>query len=387
MEAIHFGAGNIGRGFIGILLKNSNYDITFVDLNKEIIDSLKTDGKYTIYYMDEEGSSDTVSGVKGLHAHYDQQLVIESLVNCDLITTSLGQDNLKYIAQNIIEAIKLRYQKSSEKKLDIIACENGLKVSSFFKQLIYEKLTTELQQYADKYIGFVDCTVDRIVPNQVNDNVCDVRVEPGFEWVLSQPQVKVNNNIHDAQYTDDLAYYNKRKLLTVNLTHSLIGYIGYALGNTYVHETIADVEVEKFVLSVLEDIRNALVIEFGVEPSVQDQYALKTIGRFKNDKIVDELTRVARNPMTKLGNNERYISPLCTLIENNVDCFNLCTAIAYALAYSNPEEPQSIEIHSLIDELGIEQAIVQITGLKNEQVINKIASQYILINENKVATS
>lgn len=380
MQAIHFGAGNIGRGFIGILLKNSNYDITFVDLNKDIIDDIKLNGKFSVIYLDEANSFDLVDNVKGLHGIDDLEQVIEAISSTDLITTSLGQDNLKYITANIVAGIKARIEVGTSNKLDIIACENGLQVSSFFKQLVYAELTEEEQAYCDEHIGFVDCTVDRIVPNQTNENICDVRVEPSFEWVLKSNQVKANFDIKDAQYTEELAYYNKRKLLTVNLTHSLIGYVGSAEGYEYVHEAIANPAIEHFVEQVLTDIRNALVIEFGVEADVQDSYALKTVNRFKNDKIVDELSRVARNPLTKLSDGERYISPLKVLIDNGGSYNALCQAVAYGLSYNNPQEPQAVEIKTLITEKGIEVAVKQITGLEDDHAIKVITETYNQIN-------
>lgn len=380
MQAIHFGAGNIGRGFIGILLKNSNYDITFVDLNKYIIDDIKQNGEFSVIYLDEDNSSDLVDNVKGLHGIDDLGQVIETIGSTDLITTSLGQDNLKYITANIVAGIKARIDAGTSKNLDIIACENGLQVSSFFKQLVYAELTEEEQAYCDEHIGFVDCTVDRIVPNQTNENICDVRVEPSFEWVLKSNQVKANFDIEKAQYTEELAYYNKRKLLTVNLTHSLIGYVGSAEGYEFVHEAIANPAIEHFVGQVLTDIRNALVIEFGVEADVQDSYALKTVNRFKNDKIVDELSRVARNPLTKLSDGERYISPLKVLIDNGGSYDALCQAVAYGLSYDNPQEPQAVEIKTLIAEKGLEVAIKQITGLEDDHAIKVITETYNQIN-------
>ncbi len=180
------GEQNEGRerewGWRGILLKNSNYDITFVDLNKDIIDDIKLNGKFSVIYLDEDNSSDLVDNVKGLHGIDDLGQVIEAIGSTDLITTSLGQDNLKYITANIVAGIRARIEAGISKNLDIIACENGLQVSSFFKQLVYAELTEEEQTYCDEHIGFVDCTVDRIVPNQTNENICDVRVTITINW-------------------------------------------------------------------------------------------------------------------------------------------------------------------------------------------------------------
>ena len=53
MRAIHFGAGNIGRGFIGAVLQDAGYFVTFADVNQDLIDKLRSSDGYDLVELGE----------------------------------------------------------------------------------------------------------------------------------------------------------------------------------------------------------------------------------------------------------------------------------------------------------------------------------------------
>ena len=65
-RAIQFGAGNIGRGFIGAVLSEAGYHVVFADVNMEVIDRINKDGAYTVHIMDVE-SRDHHHGRRAAH--------------------------------------------------------------------------------------------------------------------------------------------------------------------------------------------------------------------------------------------------------------------------------------------------------------------------------
>ena len=62
MKALHFGAGNIGRGFIGKLLADAGIQLTFADVNQVVLDALNARHSYQVHVVGETEQVDTVSG-------------------------------------------------------------------------------------------------------------------------------------------------------------------------------------------------------------------------------------------------------------------------------------------------------------------------------------
>lgn len=87
-KAIQFGAGNIGRGFIGSLLSKAGYHVVFADVNTEIIDKINKDKEYTIHVMDTVCSEEKVNDISGVISINNE--IYKEIVEAEIITTAVG---------------------------------------------------------------------------------------------------------------------------------------------------------------------------------------------------------------------------------------------------------------------------------------------------------
>ena len=163
MLAVHFGAGNIGRGFIGQLLHESGYDIVFVDVRDDVVDELKKKGRYEVILANEAEEHIPVDRVTALHSARDADEVTERLTEADLITTAVGPSVLPIIAPAIAEGLVQR-ARSEGAPVNVIACENMVGASQALKGYVMEHVPGELSGPVEGIVGFPNAAVDRIVP-------------------------------------------------------------------------------------------------------------------------------------------------------------------------------------------------------------------------------
>ena len=163
MRAVHFGAGNIGRGFIGQLLHESGYDITFVDVRDDVVDALKTEGRYEVILADEGEEHIPVDRVTALHSGGDAEEVTKRLAEADLVTTAVGPSVLPVIASAIAKGLLERVRLGGA-PVNVIACENMVGASQALRGFVMEHVPAACAESVEEIAGFPNAAVDRIVP-------------------------------------------------------------------------------------------------------------------------------------------------------------------------------------------------------------------------------
>lgn len=359
MKAVHFGAGNIGRGFVGLILHNAGYEVVFADVNAELIDALATTPSYLVREVGVGAKTSTVDNYRALNSASHLDAVVAEISTADVVTTAVGPNILRFVAPAIAAGLEAR--DTSLAPLAVMACENAINATDILKSEVESALA---DASAIERSVFANTAVDRIVPGQPEGAGLDVTVESFFEWAVESPAFGGNvPNIPDAHFVTDLAPYIERKLFTVNTGHATAAYNGFVAGASSLSEALAIPEVMAAVRAVLAETKELLVAKHGFEPEVQQQYIETNLLRFANPELSDTVDRVGRQPLRKLSRHERFVGPAAELAERGLSSTALVATIGATLRFDVPEDPQSVELAALLGGLPARDFVVQVTGL------------------------
>lgn len=375
-KAIQFGAGNIGRGFIGYLLHNSGYHVVFADVAENIITEINKVGEYTIFVKDTNLEELKVNNISGVISINDE--IYPEIEEADIITTSVGPVVLGRIAPTIAEGIRRRFKNGNTNYLNIIACENAVYASHILKEEVYKNLDDSEKEYATKFVGFPNCSVDRIVPPSKNEKLLDVTVEAFYEWNVEKDGfVGEIPNIEGMNLADNLLAYIERKLFTLNTGHAITAYLGVINKIDTIDKSIAVDEIREIVEKAMNESGNGLVKKFSFDAETHKKYIAKILNRFTNPYLNDDVTRVGREPLRKLSPTDRLVKPLLTAVEYGYSVDNLILGIGAALNYYSESDAQSIELRNLIESKGIKGAVKEITKIEDEKLLSDIEAAYL----------
>ncbi len=297
--AIHFGAGNIGRGFIAPVLQDNGYKIIFVDVDSSLISKLNSTNKYHVSNFLNSKDDILVNNFSGIELNNLKDLE-SALSKADLISTSVGPNHLLSVIESVVNV-------EFEKNPSFIAFENKYRASS----TTFKEAKVEIEK-----LNIIDAVVDKIVPPQRTESL-DVTVEEFGSIVLEDQPIKPLEPSEVVSYGD----YEKefiKKLWILNGLHLKLAYFGLANNKQFMHELFDDDKNIDFSRKAVNSLGEAYLL-FDKDITSIDIYKETILNRFAAPEVKDDLLRVARNPMIKFNKLERFHAPLDLLIKNNIN--------------------------------------------------------------------
>lgn len=380
-KALVFGAGNIGRGFLGYLLGKSQYHVTFVDVDTKTIQELNTHRSYPVITVSTLGQQEEwIRDVSGLDIKNEEALT-HAVVEADIIMTAVGKLALNAVSKPLCAALWARIQRRSAEQLPIVvvACENIEENTAYLKQLLFAHLTPDQRQTMEKYISFPNCVVDRIVPNMehaTHHAPLTVCVEDYYQLAIDcQGLIEPFPSIAGIQLASNLHALLDQKLFTLNMGHAVVGYYGYIKGYEHIHSAMQDSEIRALLDGALAEVEHALTTAHPtISVQAQRSYAEQVVQRFLNPYLKDQVVRVTRQPLRKLGPQDRLISPARLLAaQGGVPAF-LATGIAAALRFDYPQDIQATDLKQRLREQGIGPVLAEASQLPTGSMLSQLVS-------------
>lgn len=387
MKAVHFGAGNIGRGFIGHMLSASDYEVCFVARNPKKISMLQKRKEYPITLANRDQDTTIVNNVTAINVG-EQERVAEHIASADLITTAVGVSALEDIAEPIAKGIHLRMQQRNPAPLHIIACENAIGGSTRLKKRIYPLLDEQTRQKAERYVAFPNAAVDRIVPAQDHQDPLQVTVEPFYEWVVHRPALLDGfKKIKGVHYVDSLEPYIERKMFTVNTGHCVAAYFGYLEGFKTIRQVMSHKPLREKIRHVMEETGAMLIQKHGFDPQKHSRYIDTILERFANPNLTDQVTRVRSSPLRKLSPYDRLVRPAMQASEFGIAIPHLTSAMAAAMLFNYERDEEAMKLQHMIREDGVSAFIREHMGIPDAHPVHgQVVARYEDIKGRKEAT-
>ncbi len=374
-KALMYGAGSIGRGFIGPLFSSCGCRVCFVDVDRDLVERLNIDTGYEITIA-EYGGYET-RAIKNVYAidGTDSSAVSREIAGCDIMSTAVGVNILPKIAKTIAEGLDIRAS-LSKKPLDIIDCENIANSGGFLKSLV--KPLVKNKEYLEESIGFASSSVGRMVPLPPESHKSKIVVEPYNRLPVDGESLKTDvSKIENIIPVTPFAIEEYKNYFMHNMSHAIVAYMGYLEGYEFIWEAVRDNRIRKIVSGALEESIKAISSEFTVSETELKEYANDLLKRYSNAFLKDTVARVGRDPKRKLSRNDRLAGAALFCLEKGIMPHNIIYGIAAAFKFDAADDISAPEVSDYVAENGMEKAVAVFTGIKRESpLFNQIIKTY-----------
>lgn len=387
---VQFGAGNIGRSFIGRQFSEAGFEVVFVDVDVNLIAALNSRQSYSVVVK----QNDVPDIVREVHhvravAGSDSEAVVRELVNAEFAATSVGLRALTAVFPVLAKGLLAR-RDAGRPALDVIIAENLRSGATLFREGLAPLLPSGFNLASR--LGLVETSIGKMVPLMPAEAlVVDPLVlfsEP-YDTLIADRKGFLNSPppLRGLKLVDTIDAYVDRKLFMHNMSHAAAAYLGYVADPSaaYVWQVMEIPSVVGAVRKALEQSASALASAYKGVFTAEELawHAEELLERYRNKALGDTIFRVGRDVRRKLSRDDRLVGACLLAAKQGLPFDQIAHAVRAALEFRAVDNlgrpaPADETLTSLLKERGVRGAFYEITGLNEKDEIDRHVAQLCL---------
>ncbi len=385
-KLVIFGAGRIGRSFIGQIFSLGGFEVVFVDIERSIIDELNKKRHYNVIIKAETEKVIRIDNVRGIHASNVREIAGE-IAGASFLALSVGLHGLDDTIPLIAEGLLKRYETDSGNPLDIIIAENLRNAADYLRKSLRKYLPDWYP--IESLVGLVETSIGKMVPimtkKDTEEDILQVFAEPYNTLILDKLAFK--NPIPPTEGIapkENMKAWVDRKLFIHNLGHVSAAYCGYYFFPklTFMYEVLGHEMVRIFTREAMH--QSAAILD-ALYPGVftgrhLNEHIEDLISRFRNRALGDTVFRVGCDLLRKLSADDRLLAPFHAGIRLGLPVDKIAEAVFFGTHFRARDENGKLfkadaEFIKMVSERGLKETLKSICGL-DENEYRILAEQF-----------
>lgn len=364
MSCVIFGAGKIARGFIGHLLYLSGIEFTFVEKFDALADLINERKEYTVNVLGDSSKNTIVKGARALK-FAQQEEICDAISNADCIFDAVGGKNLMVIVPFLTKGIEKRAE-VNPKPLNIVTCENWKLPADILRRGIEENISLDKKEFFEQNVGITEAVIMRSAiestPELLSIDPLVVNVQNFWELPFDASRIKapMPEGMICLKPIYEFTGFLERKFYTYNAANGTTSFVGALLGHKYISDAAHDERILNLLDGVYKETATALSKKHEFPFEEQWAFTRTSLNKLQDRNIVDYIERNARDPIRKLGPDDRLVGSAKLCLEYGVKPESLCTAIACAMYYEQPTDEFAVELKRMREQEGVDAIISKV---------------------------
>lgn len=367
MSCVIFGAGKIARGFVGHLLFLSKIDFVFVEKAEALADLINERGQYTVNILGDESKNTLVTGAKALTFSQAEE-IYDAIAYADCIFDAVGGKNLCQIVPFLTKGIEKR-AKVNPKPLNIVTCENWKLPADILRKGISESITEDCRAFFEENVGITEAVIMRSAiestPELLAIDPLVVNAQDFWEFPYDASRLKapMPEGMICQKPIYEFTGFLERKFYTYNAANGTTSFVGALLGYKYIADAAHDERILKLLDGVYTETATALSKKHNFPFDEQWAFTRTSLHKLQDRNIVDYIERNARDPMRKLGKDDRLVGSARLCLEYGVRPDSLAIAIACAMHYEEPSDEFALKLAEIRNNKGYDAILREVCSL------------------------